>query len=712
MSSGISIDLYTVPTEEAELNLLPTDDAGLRAALGLPSPRDLPSPHLQRACTHITQILNDEEKRAYKAAIASSLDTELPCTPVASKRRPVQQQQPAESLSFLPQITPRSGEDQPREDESPSVSRCYREGTKLAASGMDLEAAHLFLGGLSHAPQSTRLRVAFDVTLQRARCSCRPHGSTAYAQPCPEKRRYKKEGVDSHIRGVTWSQCPACGAMWPDKPKMMRRVHRVNRGTVDEVQVEEEPEEEEETGPSRSKEIEDFLSSFNFDDLLPRDPKVRPDATGPKKGASRSKGEGEGEGKGRRAAERAAVEEVLVRHYPDFKAIHAHYSNQAGATLDECLGASAFTMDQTELKIFLEDCYLLDKALSNMDLKMIFMRVNWTAEQQAHANDDTPLVGSAKYNNFDDSQTELTVSEFAHLLLRVSQARLPHRKKAKNVASHFVAMVEEHVLPHAQRDSLAFLRETISSDKRLRHAFFMHRKKLSAIFRKYCGPAKNDRNDKTSRDHMSMRAFTQVVSSCGLQAKAGLEVKQVTLVFLQAQSEDYDQYEGAIDNEMTLDEFQEALLRIAVQWAGGPDACRGDKLRDALLPVLRLVCGELEGGATKLDWDRLQELISDEVKRVEQMKKDMMWDEFEVIEGQMPKGPDEQTQYWMGAEAIFKRMLDALEREGDAEAGKALLPKKPGKKSLFKAGKAVRLGVKMGAAQNALSAPRPVAKSF
>ena len=104
--------------------------------------------------------------------------------------------------------------------------------------------------------------------------------------------------------------------------------------------------------------------------------------------------------------------------------------------------------------------------------------------------------------------------------------------------------------------------------------------------------------------------------------------------------------------------------------------------------------------------------VGQQVKRVEQMKKDMMWDEFEVIEGQMPKGPDELTQYWMGAEAIFKRMLDALEREGDAEAGKALLPKKPGKKSLFKAGKAVRLGVKMGAAQNALSAPRPVAKSF
>ena len=92
----------------------------------------------------------------------------------------------------------------------------------------------------------------------------------------------------------------------------------------------------------------------------------------------------------------------------------------------------------------------------------------------------------------------------------------------------------------------------------------------------------------------------------------------------------------------------------------------------------------------------------------EEWKLGMMWEEFETTADGQPKGMDEKTIQWMSAEAIFKRMLDALEREGDAEAGKPSLAslrgptfmggfKKKNKPSLLNVGKAVRLGVKLGA---------------
>ena len=59
----------------------------------------------------------------------------------------------------------------------------------------------------------------------------------------------------------------------------------------------------------------------------------------------------------------------------------------------------------------------------------------------------------------------------------------------------------------------------------------------------------------------------------------------------------------------------------------------------------------------------------------------------------MPK--DQKIMWNMGEEAIFRRMLDALEREGDVEAGKQRgPPKKP--VALLRAGAKVRLGVKLG----------------
>jgi hypothetical protein len=146
---------------------------------------------------------------------------------------------------------------------------------------------------------------------------------------------------------------------------------------------------------------------------------------------------------------------------------------------------------------------------------------------------------------------------------------------------------------------------------------------------------------------------------------------------------------------MTYSEFLESLLRMGVQAAGGAEYLRSKTgtLRDALLPTLVTIAGELEGASTKLNWERLQELIREEQQRVDAMKVDMMWDEFESASGTEPALPDAQVQWHMGYEAIFRRMLDALEREGDREAGRARDP--PKRKNFLSAGKAVRLGVSL-----------------
>jgi len=287
-----------------------------------------------------------------------------------------------------------------------------------------------------------------------------------------------------------------------------------------------------------------------------------------------------------------------VTYYADMKAIHAFYSNQNGGNDDDaCLGAAAYTMDKKELTIFLQDCQLLDKHLPKMELELMFIRVNWSPEAGLDEFDVSNMSSSEKINRFEDSASELSVSEFAHLLLRVSQARLPHKKRFKNVAKHFTTMLEEHVLPNARRDQLAFLRDSFSTDKQLRHVVYMYRRKLSAVFRKNCGPLKGDRNDKTSRDHLSMRAFTSIISSSGLLKRFDLALKDVTLVFLQSQSEGYDQFDGAVDNEMNYNEFLESLLRLGVTHAGGASYLQTSlgSLREAILPVLDRV-GWLDGG--------------------------------------------------------------------------------------------------------------------
>ena len=203
---------------------------------------------------------------------------------------------------------------------------------------------------------------------------------------------------------------------------------------------------------------------------------------------------------------------------------------------------------------------------------------------------------------------------------------------------------------------------------------------------------------------MSLRAFTQVVSESGLQSKLDMQLREVTLVFLQSQNESYEQFSertGTIDTEMNYSEFLEALLRISVQAAGGASEMGSSiALREAILPTMKQLVGELEGAERKLDWARLTELVREEERRIQELKTADMLEEFwELPQTNSKNGkpmPKDQKIMWnMGEEAIFRRMLDALEREGDVEAGKQRAPpKKP--VALLRAGAKVRLGVKLG----------------
>ena len=324
---------------------------------------------------------------------------------------------------------------------------------------------------------------------------------------------------------------------------------------------------------------------------------------------------------------------------------------------------------------------------------------------------------NAKVNNYDDSEAELTVAEFAHLVLRVSQARLPPKRRGRDVAQQLVSLLEERVIPHAKRDALEFLRDALTADRRLRHVTHMYRHKLGALFRKHCGPVRGDRTDKTSRDHMSLRSFTELIKRSGLQEMLGVPLKELTLTFAQSQSESYSSFEGAVDTEMSYHELLEALLRLGVKHRAGPDGISGVQLpdawlRDALVPVLEKLCGDLEGGRTKLSWKKLQRLISEENERLAEIKVGMMMEDFSVVPAgrpDLPPPPDEQVQWEMGAEAVFRRMLEALEREGDIEAGRqpppAQLTFKPNAvarhSKLRNLGMAVRLGLRMGDAKAA-----------
>lgn len=133
-------------------------------------------------------------------------------------------------------------------------------------------------------------------------------------------------------------------------------------------------------------------------------------------------------------------------------------------------------------------------------------------------------------------------------------------------------------------------------------------------------------------------------------------------MFLQSQSEDFGEFDGLVDTEMSYDEFIEALLRIGV----GMRPCHGSfaALREAFLPMAVAVGGELEGGETKLSWYRLQELIKQEEARLEKTRVSLMWAQFGNADGLLPSGAAAEKAK-LDPEAIFLRMLKELEKEGN-----------------------------------------------
>ena len=127
---------------------------------------------------------------------------------------------------------------------------------------------------------------------------------------------------------------------------------------------------------------------------------------------------------------------------------------------------------------------------------------------------------------------------------------------------------------------------------------------------------------------MSLRSFTELLKRTGVQELAGASLKELTLAFAQSQSEAYDSFEGAVDVEMSYGEFLEALLRLGVRHRAGSDGIAGVQLpggwlRDAMVPVMAKLCGEMEDA--KLSWHRLQRLIMEENERLAEIKVGMMW---------------------------------------------------------------------------------------
>lgn len=143
-----------------------------------------------------------------------------------------------------------------------------------------------------------------------------------------------------------------------------------------------------------------------------------------------------------------------------------------------------------------------------------------------------------------------------------------------------------------------------------------------------------------------------------------------------------------------------AILRMAVLHytrTFGRGSLASLALHEVYEPCIALVAGDLEAKEIKLSWPRLEALIAEEEARMQEMRLKMMWDDFEAQPagseaGRRVVAKDAATEYFMSAEAVFKRMLEALEREGDAAAG-ARKPRRKGAGKLRGAGMATRLAV-------------------
>ena len=283
----------------------------------------------------------------------------------------------------------------------------------------------------------------------------RSRGRAEFAMPCPLHVQAtftmpsagRDSGSDVGTSAATWHECPLCGMRWATGTKA-----RVRRRAVEKVPTDEASESEEEE-PGNSEEFEALLNAMDYLDLLTLRPSGEIDAE-----------------------ERARTEEGVLSYYHEIKLIHSYYSTTGNIDLeDDRADVAAFTMDKGELMRFVKDCDLLGEHdrgspfLTRHELDLMFIRANW--DGPAGSNVEQYKDGKRE-ENLQDSEAELTFAEFAELLLRIAA----HRKtklKVSGLARSLHEMMEQHVLPHAQRDTMANLRGLIAKQRELRHVVYM-----------------------------------------------------------------------------------------------------------------------------------------------------------------------------------------------------------------------------------------------
>ena len=116
-----------------------------------------------------------------------------------------------------------------------------------------------------------------------------------------------------------------------------------------------------------------------------------------------------------------------------------------------------------------------------------------------------------------------------------------------------------------------------------------------------------------------------------------------------------------------------------------------DRIELALLSDAT-IAGPLEAKEVKLDAARLEELVAAEEGRMQELKVRHMWDAFEADGSRTPRPKDAALELYTSGEEVFKRMLAALEAEGDLVAA-ASRPKRKKKLGLKGTGMTARLGV-------------------
>ena len=133
--------------------------------------------------------------------------------------------------------------------------------------------------------------------------------------------------------------------------------------------------------------------------------------------------------------------------------------------------------------------------------------------------------------------------------------------------------------------------------------------------------------------------------------------------------------QGDIDTALDFDEFVEALLRIALTAWQDDQSVRApwQKMRR----VAALVAGELEAEATKLNFERLLELIVAEVAKLNELRLELIYEQFAPDTGDSLRA-DEIREIKKRCEnnpkqedLNFRAALKVLEAEGDEEAARA-----------------------------------------